>query len=145
MATTLRHRLLDVRLLGRHQVAALLATGVDFAVMIALVELVKLAPPVATVLAAMCGGVANFTIGRTWAFRDLHTGSLAGQASRYAVASLGGALLNGLLLAALLAIVSLPYVLARVVVSALVSLAYTYPVHTRFVFRAQSQPPPRSR
>lgn len=137
------HRLLDVRLIGRHQVAALLATGVDFAVMIALVELVHLPPPVATVLAAICGGVASFTLGRTWAFRDVHTGSLAGQASRYAAASLGGALLNGLLLAALLAVVPLPYVLARVAVSALLSLAYTYPVLTRFVFRAHSPAPAR--
>ena len=133
------HRLFDVRLLGRHQVAALLATGVDFAVMIALVEVVKLSPPVATVLAAICGGVANFVLGRTWAFRDVHTGSLASQASRYAAASLGGALLNGLLVAALLAVATVPYVLARALVSALISVAYTYPVHTRFVFRAAAR------
>jgi putative flippase GtrA len=131
------HHLLDARLIGRHQLAALLATGVDFAVMIALVELLRLPPPVATVLAAICGGLANFTLGRTWAFRDVHTGSLGGQASRYAVASLGGALLNGVLLASLLAVAPMPYVLARVLVSIAVSLMYTYPMHTRFVFRAQ--------
>jgi len=139
--STPRHRLLDARLLGRHQLAALLATGDDFGVMIALVELARLPPPIATVLAAICGGLANFALGRTWAFREVHTGSLGGQASRYAVASLGGALLNGALVAALLAAAALPYVIARVLVSAAVSLAYTYPMHARFVFRAAARTP----
>lgn len=134
-------RLLDLRLIGKHQVAAFLATIVDFSVMIALVELAGAAPPLATIGAAVCGGMANFTLGRTWAFREQHTGSLSGQAARYAVVSLGGALLNAGVLAAMLAVAMIPYVLARLVVSYSVSLAYTYPMHTRVVFRAQDRAP----
>ena len=134
-------RLLDVRLLGKHQLAALLATAVDFSVMIALVELAGLPPPLATIAAAASGGVTNFTLGRAWAFRDVHTGSMGGQAARYAVVSAGGALLNAGVLAAMLAVSAIPYVLARLVVSYAVSLAYTYPMHTRVVFRAQSARP----
>jgi putative flippase GtrA len=133
---SLPSRLFDLHLFGKHQLAAVAATAIDFAVMIALVELAKLSPPVATVAGAICGGVTNFTVGRAWAFRDLHTGSLQGQAARYAVVSLGGALLNAGLLALVLAAVSLPYVLGRVFVSAAVSALYTYPMHTRVVFRA---------
>jgi putative flippase GtrA len=133
-------RLLDVRLIGKHQIAAFLATVVDFSVMIALVELVGLAPPLATIAAAICGGVTNFALGRTWAFRDVHTGSLGGQAARYAVVSLGGALINGAALAGMLAVSMIPYVLARLVVSFSVSLAYTYPMHTRVVFRTKAAP-----
>lgn len=125
----------DLRLLGRHQAAALLATCADFAIMIALVELARLAPPLATVLSAVAGGAVNFALSRAWAFRALHRGTLTGQAARYAVVSLGGALLNGAVLAAVLAVVSAPYVLARVGVSVLVSVLYTYPLHTRVVFR----------
>lgn len=134
-------RLLDVRLLGKHQLAALAATAVDFSVMIALVELAGLSPPLATIAAAASGGVTNFSIGRTWAFRGVHTGSMGGQAARYAVVSLGGALLNAGVLAAMLAVAVIPYVLARLVVSYSVSLAYTYPMHTRVVFRAQAAAP----
>lgn len=130
-------RLLDVRLLGKHQIAAFLATVVDFTVMVALVELAGLTPPIATIAAGLCGGVTNFTLGRAWAFRDVHTGTMTAQAARYAVASLGGALLNAGMLAAVLAVATIPYVLARLVVSFAVSLAYTYPMHTRFVFRAR--------
>jgi putative flippase GtrA len=127
-----------LRLFGKHQVAALAATGVDFGMMILLVELAHVAPPLATVGGAFCGGVTNFAIGRTWAFRDVHTGSVPGQAARYAAVSIGGALLNGALVALVLgALPALPYVAARILVAALVSVAYTFPLHTRVVFRAR--------
>ncbi|MBN9161193.1 MAG: hypothetical protein BGO98_07155 [Myxococcales bacterium 68-20] len=128
-------RLLDLRLLGRHQIAAALATLVDFVSMIALVELASAAPPYATLLSATAGGITNFTLGRTWAFRDRHRGSVGSQAARYAVVCAGGALLNASVLGAVLAVSEPPYVIARAVVSILVSLAYTYPLHARFVYR----------
>ncbi|MDB4935682.1 MAG: hypothetical protein JWP87_2654 [Labilithrix sp.] len=137
MALPLTRRLYHLHLFGKHQLAALIATGVDFAVMIALVELAALPPPLATVIAAICGGVTNFTLARTWAFRSVHTGTLSGQAMRYAVVSFGGALLNGALVALVLAAAAVPYVLARIVVSAAVSVAYTFPMHTRIVFRTE--------
>jgi len=74
---TARSRLLAPRLIGRHQLAALLATSVDFSVRLVLVELAGLAPPLAT---------------------------------------------------------------TRLVVSFSVSLAYTYPMHTRVVFRTREVP-----
>lgn len=127
-----------LRLFGKHQVAALAATAVDFGTMVLLVELAHVAPPLATVGGAFCGGVTNFAIGRTWAFRDVYTGSLPGQAARYAAVSIGGALLNGALVALVLgALPAVPYVAARILVAALVSVAYTFPLHTRVVFRAR--------
>ena len=135
--------LLDLRLLGRHQVAAAVATGIDFATMIALVELAGMPPPYATIASAAAGGLANFTLGRTWAFRGQHRGTLLSQAVRYGIVCAGGALLNGSLLAAALAVVgagkppaAASYIVARALVSLLVSVVYTYPIHTRFVFRA---------
>jgi putative flippase GtrA len=122
----------DLALLGRHQVAAFAATVVDFTAMIAFVELLGLAPPLATIASAILGGISNFTLSRTWAYRDRHDGTLHGQAVRYAFVSLGGALLNGALVALLPFV---PYVLARVSVSLLVSVLYTYPLHTRVVFK----------
>lgn len=133
-----RARLLDPNLLGRHQVAAMLASAVDFLTMIALVELGPFSPPVATVGSAMLGGATNLLLSRHWAYRARHEGTFASQASRYALVSFGGALLNGALLAIVLAFVRVPYPAARVVVAVAVSVFYTYPLHTRFVFRVAS-------
>jgi putative flippase GtrA len=122
----------DLALLGRHQIAAFAATVVDFSAMIAFVELLGITPPLATIFSAILGGLSNFTLSRAWAYRDRHDGAVHDQALRYAVVALGGALLNGALVALLFFV---PYVVARVVVSLLVSVLYTYPLHTRFVFR----------
>jgi putative flippase GtrA len=126
---------LDTRLVLRHQAAAAIGTAADFATMIGLVELVRLAPPVATMVSAMMGGIVNFTVSRTWAFRERHDGSFRSQAMRYALASAGGALLNASLLSLVLRALDVPYPFARAVVAIAVSLLYTYPVHTRIVFR----------
>jgi putative flippase GtrA len=128
-------RLLDVRLFGRHQVAAVVATLVDFTMMVAFVELTEAPPPLATLLSASLGGMTNFALSRQWAFRARHRGSVASQAVRYGLVCAGGAILNAGLLAAVLALASPSYVVTRAIVSILVSLAYTYPMHTRVVFR----------
>jgi len=125
---------LDLALLGRHQLAAFAATLVDFSSMIAFVELAGAPPPIATFASALLGGVTNFMLSRVWAYRDRHDGSVHGQAAGYAAVSLGGAALNSILLAIVM-LAPLPYVIGRAVVSIAVSLFYTYPLHTRFVFR----------
>jgi putative flippase GtrA len=80
----------------------------------------------------------NFVLSRAWAYRDRHEGAVASQAWRYALVAVGGAALNAALLAFLLSRVGGPYLLARVAVSAGVSLLYTYPLHARFVFRVRT-------
>jgi len=130
--------LLDRRLVARHQIAAAIGTGADFSMMVALVELVDLAPPVAAVLSALIGGIVNFGLSRAWAFRQRHRGTVGSQALRYAVVSSCGAVLNGALLALLLVAIKVPYPLARAAVALVVGLLYTYPLHTRFVFRVEA-------
>lgn len=125
------------RLLGRHQIAAAIGTSTDFATMIALVEVAHVDAPLATMLSALAGGLVNFTVSRRWAFREIHRGALPAQAAKYAVVSLGGALLNSLLLAVALHTLPVSYVVARVGVAVAVSLLYSYPLHTRLVFRVE--------
>jgi putative flippase GtrA len=121
----------------RHQIAAFATTIADFMMMVLLVELAMLPPPIATVLSAIFGGAFNFSLARVWAYRREHRGGFGSQARRYAATSLGGALLNGILLALVLAAVELPYPIARMLVAFAVSLFYTYPMHARVVFRLQ--------
>lgn len=133
-------RLLDPRLLGRHQTAAAVATALDFSTMIALVELFGAPPAIATVVGAVAGGVTNFLVTRRWAFHELHSGSVRSQAARYAVVSSGGAILNGALVQLALVATPLSYIVARTIGSALVSVFYTYPLHARVVFRVREVP-----
>lgn len=134
-----RAALLDGRLVARHQIAAGIGTAADFSTMVLLVELAHLTPPVAAVLSALVGGVINFCVSRLWAFRERHGGTVGSQALRYAIVSSGGALLNGALLSMVLRIVEVPYPLARALVAVAIGLAYTYPLHTRFVFRVEAR------
>ena len=132
--------LADARLLGRHQIAAAIASCADFGSMVVLVELARLSPPLATMLSALVGGVVNFTLSRRWAFHTRHAGTARSQALRYSVVSVGGALINASLLALVLYVSAIAYPLARALVAIAVSVLYTYPLHTRFVFRVVRRP-----
>jgi putative flippase GtrA len=123
-----------VTLLSQHQLSSLVATGVDYVIMIACVSLFGLSPVVGTVLGALCGAVTSFTLGRRWVF-DARRGDLRGQALRYAMVSAVSLCCNAggewLLLR-----VGLQYVLARVVTSIVVGIGWNFPMHRHFVFRA---------
>jgi putative flippase GtrA len=123
-----------VTLLSQHQLSSLVATGVDYCVMIACVSLFGLSPVIGTVIGALCGAVTSFTLGRRWVF-DANKGDLRGQAARYAMVSTVSLCCN----AGgewLLVRVGLQYVVARVVASTVVGIGWNFPMHRHFVFRA---------
>ena len=126
-----------VTLLSQHQLASLVATGVDYCIMIACVSLFGLSPVLGTVLGALCGGVTSFTLGRRWFF-DARAGDVRAQALRYSLVSLlslvGNAAGEWLLVRA-----GVQYVLARVVASTTVGLLWNFPMHRHFVFRPDSE------
>jgi putative flippase GtrA len=119
----------------RHQTGSLVATVVDYSVMIALVSLGGAPPAVGTAAGAASGGAVNFLLGRRWIFRA--TGhKTAPQAVRYIIVSLGSLLLNTAGVYALAELLRVQYVAARVMVSVAVSLLWNYPLQRTFVFRA---------
>ncbi len=120
-------------LLGRHQVAAVVATALDFAVMISAVSLAGLSPVVGTVLGAGSGAVTNFLLGRNWAFEARHSPP-AGQAVRYVFVSATSLGLNASGEWLLTAVLGMQYVMARVIVAAAVSLLWNFPLQRYFVF-----------
>jgi putative flippase GtrA len=119
------------RTLLRHQLGALAATALDYALMILAVERLGVTPPVATALGAMAGAVANFLLGRAWIFHA-DKGAWTAQAARYAVVSGASAGWNAL---GVLVLHDVPYVWARVAVSIAVSVLWNFPAQRRFVFR----------
>jgi putative flippase GtrA len=123
-----------VTLLSQHQLSSLVATGIDYAVMIACVSLFGLSPVLGTVVGAVFGALTSFTLGRRWVFQA-QEGDIRGQALRYAAVS-------ALSLCAnaggewLLVRLGVQYVVARVIMSIVVGLAWNFPMHRHFVFRA---------
>jgi putative flippase GtrA len=124
------------RALLRHQLGALAATALDYALMILAVERLGMTPPAATALGATAGGVANFLLGRAWVFRT-GGGTWAAQAARYALVSGGSAGWNAL---GVLLLHDVPYVWARIAVSLAVSVLWNFPAQRHFVFRAVERP-----
>ncbi|WP_394822568.1 GtrA family protein [Pendulispora albinea] len=122
-----------LHLLGRHQMASIVATAIDFGTMTVLVELGVLSPAIATLVGAAFGAVVNFLLGRR-IFRATG-GSAAPQAVRYALVSSASAGFNSLGVFVLHHQAGLQYLLARVAVSILVSILWNFPLHRHFVFR----------
>lgn len=121
--------------LGRHQLGSVLATGTDWLVMIALVELLAVGPVLATALGAAAGGVVGFAVGRRWVFRA--EGRLSGQAARYATVWAVSVALNAGGERALLPVLG-SYLVARFVVATLVGVVWNFEMGRRWVFRAEA-------
>lgn len=120
-------------LLLRHQAGALIATAVDFAVFFCLVNGAGMQPVPATAVGAGCGALINFWLSRRFIF-DARQAGIGGQSLRYLVvsgASLGWNTGGEWLFAVA---IGLHYMVARVIVSVLVSVAWNYPMHRFYVF-----------
>jgi putative flippase GtrA len=120
--------------LARHQAASFVATAFDFAVMVTLVELARLSPAAATAAGSACGAVINFSIGRHWTFGAAH-GAASAQALRYALVSAMSLLLQSTGEHLLTRYAASNYVVARVALSIVVSLAWNFPMQRGYVFR----------
>lgn len=117
----------------RHRAGALVATAIDFGIMIGSVELLHLDPVVSTAVGALGGAIANFLLGRSWIFHRTDAGA-PGQMLRYAMVSGASLALNSLgeyVLAVRLGVAYLP---ARVIVATAVGNLWNYPLHKFFVF-----------
>jgi phosphatidylglycerophosphate synthase len=116
----------------RNLFAASSATGIDFLVVVLLVQVFTGDPRIATGAGCIVGGLVNFTINRVWTFGS-HAPAVA-QAWRYTFVSTSSALLNSGGVAVLLFLPGVDYRLAWVIVRAAVFLTWNYPLHRDYVF-----------
>ena len=118
----------------RHRAGALVATAIDFGIMIGSVEVLHLGPVVSTAAGALSGALANFLLGRTWIFHRTDAGA-RGQMLRYAMVSAASLGLNSLGEYYLVVRHGVGYLPARVIVATAVGNVWNYPLHKFFVFR----------
>lgn len=119
----------------RHNWASIIAAGVDYLVMVLCVELFGLGPVAATPFGALSGAVTNFALGRRFIYKTTHS-PVQGQAWRYALVSAASLGLNTGGEYLFTHVLSIQYLLARVISSVIVSTAWNYPMQRYFVFSA---------
>ena len=122
-----------IALLARHQTAAIVATGVDFLMMILWVELGIGTSVSGAAVGAASGAITNFTLGRRWIFQTRRR-AIVGQALRYALVAAGSLGWNSLGQYLMLRLTNLPYVFCRVLVAAVVGICWNFTLHRLFVF-----------
>jgi putative flippase GtrA len=119
---------------GRHQVGAIVATGIDFGTMSILISGLGFFAPLATAIGAAVGGLSNFVLGRYWIFsaKDGHAGE---QAWRYVLVSAVSLGLNAGGEYILHDRLGIQYLLARVIIASAVSVGWNFPIQRAFVYR----------
>lgn len=117
----------------RHHTTAVVATAVDYAVMVVLVELAGVGPVPATAVGAFAGAVTGFIMGRHFTYRVASV-PVRAQAWRYALISAASLGLNAVGEYVFFHVVGLQYLVARVVTSIIVNNAWNYPMQRFFVF-----------
>jgi putative flippase GtrA len=122
-------------LFGRHQLASVAATAVDYAMMIVAVSVVGFGPVNGTIIGASSGALTNFTLGRYFTFKASHGGTMRGQALRYVLVSAMSLVWNAFGEHLLAVMLGMQYILARLIVGTLVGFVWNFPMHRYFVFR----------
>lgn len=125
--------------LVRVGVSGAVATGLDIAALVFLVEAMRSHVTLAAFLAAALGGVCNFLINKYWAFRDGSPIDLR-QVTVYAFVSLVTAAFVAATVHLLAVVMVLPYLLAKAIAAVLVFLVWTYPAQARLVFPLAGHP-----
>lgn len=115
------------------QLSSLIATTVDFIVMILFVEFIHLHYSLAVVIGAIGGALTNFLINRNWSF-EVRNKAIAKQSIKYLFVWLGSVLLNVLGVYALVGFFKMSYLLSKVTVSICVGLFFNYGLQRKYVF-----------
>jgi len=119
----------------KSQISAIVATGVDFLILLILVELFAVWYVVASAIAAFCGAVTNFVLGRHWAFLS-HDDRWHHQAQRYALVATGSLILNTLGIFLLTDGLEVHYFASKVIVSLFLAVSFNFPLQKFYVFKA---------
>lgn len=114
-------------------VAAIVASLLDFLLFFLLVHTGWMEVAPATVTGMVCGGALAFAMGRNWVF-GAREGAPAGQVIRYILVWTGNIALSTALVNWLVKGLDVQYMVARVSVSIVMGLTYSYFLQRWFVF-----------
>lgn len=110
-------------------------TAIDIATLVLMVDRLHLSVPLAAFLAAAAGAAVVFVVNKRVAFRD-RTPITIPQVVRFGLVAVATALLTAFAMKVVAVDLRVPYLAAKVLCSAAVFVAWTYPAQRRLVFRA---------
>jgi putative flippase GtrA len=116
------------------QLAAVLATGVDFGITYLLLHFAGIPIVSAGATGTICGGTTNFLINRNWVF-NAQEEKWAAQLNRYVLVWIGNLVLNVSGLWLLTHYTGLKDMFAKIITAVTVAVCYNYPLQKRFVFK----------
>lgn len=120
--------------LFRHQIAGLIATAVDFGVLIILTEFFDVWYVLSTALGALFGAVTNFFISSYWAFSGSKN-SLVNQMFKYVIVSAGSLILNTLFVYILTDFLQFDYKISKVITAITIAWTYNFLLMRYYVFK----------
>ena len=115
-------------------VATLLASFFDYLTTIALKEKLHWDAVAASITGTVAGGIINFLICRHWAFATAGSSAWR-QSKRYFFTWAGNLLLNAAGVYLLIHFARMNYLLAKIITSITVAIAYNYPMQKKYVFK----------
>jgi putative flippase GtrA len=120
--------------LFRHQIAGLVATIIDFGVLILLTETFNVWYVYSTAIGAFAGAITNFYISSYWAFSGSKN-SIRNQMYKYLLVSTGSLLLNILFVFLLTDLLHFDYKLSKIITALFIAWTYNFLLMRYFVFK----------
>ncbi len=118
----------------RYNVVAMLATAIDFAVLVLLTEVFQFWYLLSAFLGAFAGGATAFMLGRNWAFMK-QEGKLSTQAKKYVLVWGASIFLNTTGLYLLVENLGLQYIISKAIISVIVGIGFNFLMQKRFIFK----------
>jgi putative flippase GtrA len=116
------------------QAASLVASGVDFLVTMAAVELLGCWYVAGTMIGTVSGGLTHFTLGRIWVFHATHK-NVPVQLFKYFLVWAGSLGLNASGVYVITHYGGLHYLISKVFTSLMVGFFYNYKIQKQYVFK----------
>lgn len=116
------------------QTTSLVASLVDLVITIVCVELLGIWYGVASAIGNISGAIVHFTVCRRWVF-DASQQKVLLQIGKYVCVWAGYVMLNTSLVILTTTYLSLSYLIAKVIVSIVLSVSYNYTLQKRFIFK----------
>jgi putative flippase GtrA len=115
-------------------IASLTASFCDYLITIIFKELFALDAVRASMLGVIFGGIINFLIGRNWVFESKNLPAY-NQAKRYFITWMGNLILNTAGVYLLTGPGGIHYIIAKLITSITIAVAYNYPIQKNYVFK----------
>lgn len=124
---------------SKAQIAALVATAVDFGTLTLWVEVFHEFYAYGVAIGAFMGAVTNFFLNRHWSF-EASADPMARQAGKYVLVSAGSLVLNTIGVYLLTERFGLFYLYSKIAIAILIGVFYNYPLHHFFVYHKETAP-----